>query len=146
MLTWHFDVSSNLISLYQIYFVSNKMFLFHKIKNNQLLKSFSIGSMETLTLICYCKCILIVNFVSRNVSYVVMYILWTFCYINCMNVTNIDLCDSFIEVETFSHHHRDFLFLRDWAENRKKLSRWIDFSFNSLDGSGYFLVVGICNH
>ena len=81
MLTWHFDVSSNLISLYQIYFVTNKMFLFHKIKNNQLLKSFSIGSMETLTLICYCKCILIVNFVSRNVSYVVMYILWTFCYI-----------------------------------------------------------------
>ena len=81
MLTWHFDVSSNLISLYQIYFVANKIFLFHKIKNNQSQKSFSIGSIETLTLICYCKCILIVNFVSRNVSYVVMYILWTFCYI-----------------------------------------------------------------
>ena len=146
MLTWHFDVSSNLISLYQIYFVANKIFLFHKIKNNQSQKSFSIGSIETLTLICYCNCILIVNFVSRNVSYVVMYLLSTFCYINCMNMTNIDLCDSFNEVETFSHHHRDFLFLRAWAENRKKLSRWIDFSFNSLDGSGYLLVVGICNH
>ena len=37
-----------------------------------------------------------------QVFYVVMYILWTFCYINYMNVTNIiDLCDSFIEVETF---------------------------------------------
>ena len=49
-----------------------------------------------------------------------------------MNVTDIiDLCDSFIEVETFSHHYRDFLPLRDWAENQKKLSRWIDFSFNS---------------
>ena len=64
-----------------------------------------------------------------------------------MNVTDIiDLCDSFIEVETFPHHYHDFLPLRDWAGNQKKLSRWTDFSFNSLDKSGYFLVVGTYNH
>ena len=73
MLTWHFDVSSNLISLYQIYFVTKKI--------TNYSRAFQSVALRLWTLVCYCKCILIGDFVSRNVSYVVMYILWTFCYI-----------------------------------------------------------------
>ena len=148
-LCWHGILTYLLIILVYTKHIllRRKCFCFTKWKITNYWRAFQSAALRLWTLICHCKCILIVNFVSRNVSYVVVYILWTFCCINCMNVTNIvDLCGTFIGVETFSHHHRDFLLLRDWAENRKKLSRWTDFSFNSLDRSGYFLVVGICNH
>ena len=141
MLTWHFNVSSNPVSLYQTYFVTKKMFLFYKIKNNQLLFNPQHSEFEHWFLIAGAFWLLIL---FPEMFYVVIYILWTFCYINYMNVT--DIIDSFIELETFLRHYHDFLPLRDWAENWKKLSRWIDFSFNSLDESGYFVVVGTCNH
>ena len=76
MLTWHFDVSSNLISLYQINWFLRTMFLFYKITNYW--RPFQSAALRIWTLVGYCKCILIVNFIFRNVSCVVIYILWTF--------------------------------------------------------------------
>ena len=147
-LCWH-DILTYLLIL-SVYtkhiLLRTKCFCFTKFKITNYWRAFKSATLRIWTLIGYCKCILIVNFVSRNVSYVAIYILWKFCFINHMNVTDIDLCDSFIEVEMFSQHYHDFLPLKDWAENRKKLSRWIDFSFNSLDESGYFLEAGTCNH
>ena len=71
-LCWH-DI------LILTYILLRTMFLFYKITNYW--RSFQSAALWIWTLTVYCKCILIVNFISRNVSCVVIYILWTFCYI-----------------------------------------------------------------
>ena len=85
-------VPSNLISLYQKYLVTNKMFLF--LQNNQFLKISSIGSIANLNIdwlmqvyfdcwLCFQKCFLCryLNFV--NVFFIL--IIWTwqrhYCFI-----------------------------------------------------------------
>ena len=129
MLTWHFGVFFNLISLYQTYFVTKKMSLFYKITNYW--RSFNSAALRIWTIIRYCKCTLIANFVSRNISYVVIYILWTFCYISYINVTEV-LLFYMIHLMRRKRFHTTIMIFplidRDWAENCKKLSRWMDFS------------------